>query len=173
MSGAECQSWFCSSGFLVVSPGSQKSCGCVIILFCPCLSLVSFSSDAGRFVLWEFRFHEKLFRVVSLYASNRNPARDQFLDQVSSWVDPAVPTVICGDFNMVLDRSLLTVLGMYSLIPTESTSILVSISLVVHVCGFPPSCHLKWFSAFSLTIVLSFRVLLFRMLYPWVPGCAN
>ena len=78
-----------------------------VILFCPCLSLVSFSSDdAGRFVLCGFRFHEKLFRVVSLYAPNRNLARDQFLDQVSSWVDPAVPTVICGNFNKVLDRSL-------------------------------------------------------------------
>ena len=78
-----------------------------VILFCPCLSLVSFSSDdAGRFVLCGFCFHEKLFCVVSLYAPNRNPAGDQFLDQVSSWVDPAVPTVICGDFNTVLDRSL-------------------------------------------------------------------
>ena len=103
----ECQSWFRSSGFqAVVSPGSKKSCGC-IVLFRPSLSLVKFSSDDnGRFVLCEFRFHNKLFRVVSLYAPNRNPARDQFLDLVPSWVDPTVPTVVCGDFNTVWDRSL-------------------------------------------------------------------
>ena len=65
-----------------------------------------FTDDAGRFVLCEFRFHGKLFRVVSLYAPNRNPARDQFLELVPSWVDPAIPTVVCGDFNTVFDRSL-------------------------------------------------------------------
>ena len=103
----ECQSWFRSSGFqAVVSPGSKKSCGC-IVLFRPSLSLVKFSSDDnGRFVLCEFRFHTKLFRFVSLYAPNRNPARDQFFDLVPSWVDPTVPTVVCGDFNTVWDRSL-------------------------------------------------------------------
>ena len=125
VSSAECLSWFRSSGFQsVVSPGSQKSCRCVI-LFCPCLSHVSFSSDeAGRFALCVFHFQDKLFCVVSLYAPNRNPARDQFFDQVSSWVDPALPTVIL-------------------------------------------------FHAPSLTILLSFCVSLFRMLSPWVPGCAN
>ena len=79
VSDVECQSWFRSSG-------SQKSCGCVI-LFRPSLSLVDVSSDdAGRFVSCEFRLQDKSFRVVSLYAPNRNPARDQFLEQVSSWV---------------------------------------------------------------------------------------
>ena len=74
--------------FILQSPGSQKSCGC-IVLFRHCLSLVNFSSDdAGRFVLCEFRFHGKLFRVASLHAPNCNPARDQFLELVPSWVDP-------------------------------------------------------------------------------------
>ena len=107
VSDVECQSWFRSSGFQsVVSPGTQKSCGC-IILFRPCLSLVKLSSDdAGRFVLCEFRLQEKLFRVVSLYAPNRNPARDQFFELVPPRVDPTIPTVVCGDFNTVWDRSL-------------------------------------------------------------------
>ena len=48
-SDIECQSWFRSSGFQsAVSPGSRKSCGCVI-LFRSCLSLVPFSfDDTGR-----------------------------------------------------------------------------------------------------------------------------
>ena len=107
VSDVKCQSWFRSSGFQsVMSPGSQKSCGCVI-LFCPSLSLVYFSSDdAGRFVSCEFCLQDKSFHVASLYAPNSNPARDQFFEQVSSWVDPLVPTVLCGDFNTVFDRSL-------------------------------------------------------------------
>ena len=92
VSDVECQSWFRSSGFhSVASPGSQKSCGC-IILFRPCLSLVNSSfDDAGRFVLCEFRFHGKLFRVVSLYAPNRNPARDQFLELFPLGLIPQSP----------------------------------------------------------------------------------
>lgn len=60
VSDAECQSWFLSSGFQsVVSPGSNKSCGC-IILFRPSLSLVKFSmDDVGRFVMCEFCFDGK------------------------------------------------------------------------------------------------------------------
>ena len=88
-----------------MSPGSQKSCGCVI-LFRPSLLLVNFSNDADRFVSCEFCLQDKSFRIVSLYAPNRNPARDRFFEQVSSWVDPLVPTVLCGDFDTVFDRSL-------------------------------------------------------------------
>ena len=107
VSSFECESWFRSSGFLsVVSPGSNRSCGC-LVLFRPVLTLVSSSSDDdGRLLHCEFNFRDKSFRVVSLYAPNRNPARDSFFDLVASFVDPSVPTLICGDFNTVFDRSL-------------------------------------------------------------------
>lgn len=107
VSDFEGQSWFRSSGFLsVVSPGSNKSGGC-IILYRPALSLVkSWSDDDGRLLQCEFVLLGKTFRVVSLYALNRNPARDLFFDEVIPFVDPAIPTVLCGDFNTVFDRSM-------------------------------------------------------------------
>ena len=107
VSDVECQSWFRSSGYLsVVSPGSNKSCGC-IILYRPVLSFVkSWLDDDGRLLQCEFVYCGKSFRVVSLYAPNRNPARHDFFERVPSLVDPSVPTVVCGDFNAVFDRSL-------------------------------------------------------------------
>ena len=107
VSDVECQSWFRSSGYLsVVSPGSNKSCGC-IILYRPVLSFVkSWSDDDGRFLQCEFVYCGRSFRVVSLYAPNRNPARHDFFEQVPSLVDPSIPTVVCGDFNAVFNRSL-------------------------------------------------------------------
>ena len=92
MSNVECQSWFRSSGFLsVVSPGSNKSHGC-IILYCPVLSLVkSWSDDDGSLLQCEFVLLGKTFHDVSLYAPNCNPARDLFFDEVIPFVDPAVP----------------------------------------------------------------------------------
>ena len=54
----------------------------------------------------DFKYHEIAFRIVCLYAPNRNPARDDFFSFCESSVDPSVPTLLCGDFNAVFDRSL-------------------------------------------------------------------
>ena len=103
----ECDSWFRSSGFLsTVSPGSNKLCGC-LILYRPVLPFVkSWLDSDGRFLQCEFVLRDKKFLVVSLYAPNRNPARNLFFDEVISFVDPAVPTVLCGDLNTVFDHYL-------------------------------------------------------------------
>ena len=54
----------------------------------------------------EFSFHDATFRVLCLYAPNRNPARDLFFNSISDAVNPSIPTVLCGDFNTVFDRAL-------------------------------------------------------------------
>ena len=53
-----------------------------------------------------FNFHEIIFRIVCLYVPNRNPDRDEFFAYCESVIDPSVPTLLCGDFNAVFDRSL-------------------------------------------------------------------
>ena len=54
----------------------------------------------------DFKFHEIVFRIVCVYAPNRNPDRDDFFSFGESSIDPSVPTLLCGDFNAVFDRSL-------------------------------------------------------------------
>lgn len=49
----------------------------------------------GRFLMCEFCFHVKSFSVVSLYAPNRNPARDQFLEQVGFLGRSVCPKLSC------------------------------------------------------------------------------
>ena len=107
VSDIECHSWFSSSGFnFVLSPGSARSCGC-IVLYRPILQLINSSSEfPGRSLMCHFSFHGSSFRVFCLYAPNRNPARDLFFNQITDAVDPSNPTVLCGDFNSVFDRSL-------------------------------------------------------------------
>ena len=98
--------WFQSSGFsCALSCGSVHSCGCVV-LFRPSLSLVnSWGDDDGRYLQCEVMFCGKSFRVCCIYAPTRNPARDQFFYDLWAKVDPLVPTILCGDFNAVFDRS--------------------------------------------------------------------
>ena len=176
VSDVECQSWFRSSGFQsVVSPGSQKSCGC-IILFRPSLSLVDFSSDdAGRFVSCEFCLQDKSFRVVSLYAPNRNPARDEFFEQVSSWVDPSVPTILCGDFNTVFDRSLDRAGSDASDTSRESSSTLshlFDVCCVIDTWRYfhPSSSGFTWMSSDGS---VSSRIDLIGCPYVWVPSVSS
>lgn len=96
-----------SCGFSsVLSSGSAHSCGC-IVLFRPSLSLVNSWCDVdGRFLQCEFSFLGKSFRICCIYGPNRNPARDQFFDDLHPLIDPSMPTVLAGDFNTVFDRSL-------------------------------------------------------------------
>ena len=102
----ECSLWFQSSGFsFSLSCGSVHSCGCVV-LFRPSLSLVnSWGDDDGRYLQCEVMFCGKSFRVCCIYAPSRNPACDQFFYDLWAKVDPLVPTILCGDFNAVFDRS--------------------------------------------------------------------
>ena len=103
----ECGLWFSVTGLSsVVSPGSRHSCGCVL-LYRPHLTFVrAWCDGVGRFLLCEFSFRSKIFRVACVYASNRSSARDLFLDEVGDRIDPSIPTLLCGDFNTVVDRGL-------------------------------------------------------------------
>lgn len=103
----ECNSWFFSYGYIVfASRGSDHSRG-IVILFRPVFSLVSTSCDSnGYFPCCEFLFRDRRFRVISLYAPNTNPQRDDFFAYVASMVDLSFPSVLCGDFNAVLNRHL-------------------------------------------------------------------
>ena len=94
-----------SSGFLsVVSPGSVKFCRC-IVLFRPLSLVQSWADEGGRFLQCDISYHDQSFRVVSLYAPNRKPARNEFLGRIADELDPTVPTLLCGNFNTVFDRS--------------------------------------------------------------------
>ena len=102
----ECSAWFSSYGYMSVSPGTNHSCG-VVVLYRPCYYVTkTWIEPGGRFVMLEFSHHNVVFRVACLYAPNRNPARDDFFASRPNFIDPSVPTIVCGDLNAVLNRSL-------------------------------------------------------------------
>ena len=84
--------------------GTNHSRGAVVLYrsVLECRSVVC--EFDGRFVLVEFSLRGSVFRVASIYAPNRNPDRDAFFVRCIDSIDPAVPTLLCGDFNTVLDR---------------------------------------------------------------------
>ena len=82
----ECNRWFSSYSYLVCPlSGSSQSCG-TVVLFRPVFSLVSTSRDSnGRFTACDFLYPDKRFRVISLYAPNTNPQKDDFLPMLPPW----------------------------------------------------------------------------------------
>ena len=106
VSVAECSSWFLSSGYSFVSClGSVKSCGCILVFRSRSTLVRSFCDADGRFLCGKFSFSDQVFRVACVYAPNHNPARNDFFEDVADRLDPAVPTIMCGDFNTVFDRA--------------------------------------------------------------------
>lgn len=104
---AEADSWFSSYGFLALSsPGSVHSCGSVILYRSSFTLVKSFCDRSGRFVLAHFTKDDLTFGIVCLYASNRNPERNEFFSYCADQVDLSVPTFLCGDFNAVFHRTL-------------------------------------------------------------------
>lgn len=74
------------------------------ILYCPVFDCQSVVCEFdGRFVLVELAFRGAVFHVACNYAPTCNPDHDEFFVHCINAIDSAVPTILCGDFNIVLD----------------------------------------------------------------------
>ena len=77
-----------------------------VLLYRPGFSFVNSWVDLeGRFLMAEFSRRDSAFRIPSVYAPTRNPKRDKFFTSCVYFADPSVPTILCGDFNVVFDRA--------------------------------------------------------------------
>jgi exonuclease III len=99
-------SWFHHSSFRVASSSlSNKRCGVAILVNDTYNFTQVRKDDDGRFLKVEIDIEGNKLRFVSLYAPNKNPARNTF-SSLPDFIDLAVPTFICGDFNAVLNPDL-------------------------------------------------------------------
>ncbi len=101
------QGWFRNSGFRAASSStSVKRCGTAILVkYLYTITQVR-KDDDGRFSQVEVDLAGDKLRFVSLYAPYTNPSRNTFFSSLPDFIDLAVPTFICGDFNAVLDPDL-------------------------------------------------------------------
>ena len=135
----------------------------------------SWSDTDGRYLQCEFSYLDKTFRVVCLYAPNRNPARDQFFDDLIHKIDPLIPTILSGDFNAVFDRSMDRQGSDASDSSRESSSSLANLFLeccVIDIWRYvhpsvPGYTWTRWNGS------LAFRIDLFGVPYVWVPSISS
>jgi exonuclease III len=87
----------------ISSPGTIRSCG-VAILYNPSYNVVSCSRDQdGRLLCVEFSKDGNLIQLVNIYAPNSAKSASAFFESLYQVLDPDTPTVLCGDFNTVVD----------------------------------------------------------------------
>ena len=164
---------FCCS--VASSPGWFRSCGC-LVLYRPVFSLLSCRLDSdGRFLRCNFSFHDVRFSLVCVFAPNRNPSRNDFLDDLPSYIDRSSPTIICGDFNTVFDRSLDRLGSIVFYSPRESTQALYA--LFVSCCVLDiwrylhPQC--KQFTCTKSDGSLSSRIDYIGCPYAWISSIST
>ena len=101
------QGWFHNSGFRVASSStSVKRCGTAILVKDLYTITQVHKDNDGRFSQVEVDLAGDKLWFVYLYARNTNPSRNAFFSSLPDFIDLAVPTFICGDFNAVLDPDL-------------------------------------------------------------------
>lgn len=91
---------------IIVFFGFVYFCG-IVIFFRLKFELFNLVFDLnGRFVLVYFKYRGICFDVVFIYVFNRNFERNDFLDFCIDNIDFLIFIVVCGDFNIVMDRVL-------------------------------------------------------------------
>lgn len=88
------------------SPGAARSRG-VAILYSPCLTMVTSGSDSdGRMQVVHFSSHTTTFQLVNLYGPNQKKTGTAFFASILPFMDMELPTIVCGDFNTVVNPAL-------------------------------------------------------------------
>ncbi|CAB4039631.1 Hypothetical predicted protein, partial [Paramuricea clavata] len=92
---------------VVSSPGSAHSSG-VAILYKPLKLATSFTDDVGRFMIAQLlaSSDSSPFQVVNVYGPNRRQPGEHFFSSILPQIDPALHSILCGDFNTVLNPQL-------------------------------------------------------------------
>ena len=100
---AECSAWLSPAGYdCLISPGSNRSRGSVILYRTSFSLQKQWSDTEGRLIWAEFAIRELSFRVLCVYAPNRVSPRNDFLEACLDVVEPGIPTFVLGDLTRSL-----------------------------------------------------------------------
>ena len=88
------------------SPGTTRSRG-VAVLYHPSLVVLHSSSDSqGRLQVVHFSYQSTPFQLVNIYGPNQKKPGLEFFNSILPFVDLTLPTLVCGDFNTVVDPNI-------------------------------------------------------------------
>ncbi|XP_071943873.1 uncharacterized protein [Antedon mediterranea] len=102
--GMDSDQWSLERGECVCWGGSSNRSGGVGILLRSGLSLSKVRRDVdGTVISGLVKFGEKLVQLCCVYAPNDPAIRKAYFAALPEWLSPAVPCVLGGDFNCIMD----------------------------------------------------------------------
>lgn len=85
------------------SPGSNRSRG-VAVLYKPTFTILDHLPDeCGRSQIIHLSLFAVKFQLVNIYGPNKKNDGSEFFASLLPQLDASLPTVLCGDFNTVVD----------------------------------------------------------------------
>ena len=159
-------SWFSRFGYLCAGSFGTNHTRGVVVLYRSVLECRPVVCEFdGRFVLVQFSLHGSVFHVP-----NRNPDLDAFFICCIDSIDPAIPTLLCGNFNTVLDRVLDRRRSCPFDVSRESSALLSALFLDIWGKRHPTDSAFTWFrpdgANASCIDLISCR-------YAWVPNVSS
>ena len=106
---AELDSWFANTDFQAYGDFHTTKSRGVAILLRKSLNLSVLTSTAsghGRFLLLKVAQGSHSFSLCCIYAPNHNPEKADFFIDLHNYLDPSGDTIMAGDFNSVMDRTI-------------------------------------------------------------------
>ena len=60
----------------------------------------------GRYIIFDLYINETKYKFINIYAPNCEYQRVQFINNINTWIEPEVETLVSGDFNCTFDNDL-------------------------------------------------------------------
>ena len=87
----------------ISSPGTIRSSGVAILLKSNFQVVKQWRDDSGRLIVAELARDNFNFQVGCLYGPNNKDDGAQFFESLYQAIDPAIPVLLSGDYNTVVD----------------------------------------------------------------------
>ena len=87
----------------ISSPGTIRSSGVAILLKSNFQVVKQWRDDLGRLIVAELARDNFNFQVGCLYGPNNKDDGAQFFESLYQAIDPAIPVLLSGDYNTVVD----------------------------------------------------------------------
>ena len=91
----------------VWNSGTNFQCGVAILIKQENINIIeTYQDPQGRVLNVIIKQNDQKYQIVNIYAPNNPQQRPLFFSSINQYIQPGIPLILGGDFNMVLDSSM-------------------------------------------------------------------
>ena len=95
------------NGNTIWNSGTNFKCGVAILINNKNINITqTFQDTEGRVLNAIINHNKQKYQIINIYSPNNPQERPQFFSNITRHIQPNIPLILGGDFNMVLDSSM-------------------------------------------------------------------